>query len=123
MSFAEAIRMAAQGVLANRMRSLLTMLGITIGVASVIVLVAVGHGSAAAVQSRIQGLGTNIVTIMNGGNTFGRRGPTQQSTGTSEPLIARMISRIEESSPPGVSIRTTIAGTPSFDALAIERFT
>ena len=82
MSFAEAIRMAAQGVLANRMRSLLTMLGITIGVASVIVLVAVGHGSAAAVQSRIQGLGTNIVTIMNGGNTFGRRGPTQQSSFT-----------------------------------------
>jgi putative ABC transport system permease protein len=82
VSYAEAIRMAVQGVLANRMRSLLTMLGITIGVASVIVLVAVGHGSAVAVQNRIQGLGTNIVTIMNGGLGFGRRQSSQQSTFT-----------------------------------------
>ncbi len=41
----EALRMAFQGVLTNRLRSLLTMLGITIGVAAVIILVAVGHGS------------------------------------------------------------------------------
>jgi putative ABC transport system permease protein len=65
--------MAVQGVLTNRMRSLLTMLGITIGVASVIILVAVGHGSAVAVQQRIQGLGTNIVTIFNGGFGPGRQ--------------------------------------------------
>jgi len=49
VSAREALRMAVQGVLANRLRSLLTMLGITIGVASVIILVAVGHGSAVAV--------------------------------------------------------------------------
>jgi putative ABC transport system permease protein len=66
--------MAVQGVLANRLRSLLTMLGITIGVAAVIILVAVGHGSAVAVQQRIEGLGTNTVTIMNGGFGFGRQG-------------------------------------------------
>ncbi len=67
MSVREALRMAIQGVLANRMRSLLTMLGITIGVASVIILVAVGHGSAVAVQSRIEDLGTNTLTISPGG--------------------------------------------------------
>jgi putative ABC transport system permease protein len=54
------------------------MLGITIGVASVIILVAVGHGSAVAVQERIEGLGTNIVTIMQGGF-----GPGRQSARTS----------------------------------------
>ena len=63
--------MAVQGVLANKLRSLLTMLGITIGVAAVIVLVAVGHGSQVAVQKQIEGLGTNVVTIMPGFN-FGR---------------------------------------------------
>ena len=42
--------MAVQGLISNRLRSLLTMLGITIGVASVIVLVAVGHGSAVEVD-------------------------------------------------------------------------
>ena len=72
MSVAEAVRMAVQGVLSNRLRSLLTMLGITIGVAAVIILVAVGHGSAVAVSSRIEALGTNVVTIQPGGFGFGR---------------------------------------------------
>ena len=47
--------MAVQGVLANRLRSLLTLLGITIGVASVIILVAVGRGSATSVQTPDRG--------------------------------------------------------------------
>jgi putative ABC transport system permease protein len=81
MSATEAVRMALQGLLSNRMRSLLTMLGITIGVAAVIVLVAVGHGSAVAVQKRIQGLGTNIVTVFNGGFSP-RRGGAQTASFT-----------------------------------------
>jgi putative ABC transport system permease protein len=68
--------MAVQGVLANRLRSLLTLLGITIGVASVIVLVAVGHGSAAAVERQIEGLGTNMLTVQSGGRFFGRAAST-----------------------------------------------
>jgi putative ABC transport system permease protein len=72
MSALEAMRMAVQGVLANRLRSLLTLLGITIGVAAVIILVAVGHGSAVAVEQRIEGLGTNMLTIQAGGRSFGR---------------------------------------------------
>ena len=64
--------MAVQGVLANRLRSLLTLLGITIGVASVIILVAVGRGSASAVQTQIEGLGTNLLTVQAGGRGFGR---------------------------------------------------
>ncbi|MDX6471939.1 MAG: putative transport system permease protein, partial [Gaiellaceae bacterium] len=71
--------MAVQGVLANRLRSLLTLLGVTIGVAAVILLVAVGHGSAAAVQSQIEGLGTNMLTIQSGGRTFGRQAATSSS--------------------------------------------
>ena len=82
MSFAESFRMAFQGVLSNRLRSLLTMLGITIGVAAVIVLVAVGHGSAVAVQQRIESLGTNIVTIMPGGFGFGRGSGGRRSSFT-----------------------------------------
>jgi putative ABC transport system permease protein len=73
MSVFEAARMAVHGVLANRLRSFLTLLGISIGVASVIILVAVGRGSATAVQSQIEGLGTNLLTIQSGGFGFGRR--------------------------------------------------
>jgi putative ABC transport system permease protein len=73
MSLFEAARMAVHGVLANRLRSTLTLLGISIGVASVIILVAVGKGSAASVQQQIEGLGTNLLTIQSGGSGFGRR--------------------------------------------------
>ena len=67
--------MAVQGLISNRLRTLLTMLGITIGVASVIVLVAVGHGSAVKVNSQIESLGTNTLTVMPGGGFgFGGRG-------------------------------------------------
>ena len=75
----EALRMAVQGLISNRLRTLLTMLGITIGVASVIVLVAVGHGSAVKVNSQIESLGTNTLTVMpSGGFGFGGRGGSEQ---------------------------------------------
>ena len=51
-------------MLANKLRSGLTILGMTIGVASVIVLIAVGNGSSKAVQARIQSLGTNVLIVM-----------------------------------------------------------
>jgi putative ABC transport system permease protein len=82
VSVLEAVRMAMHGVAANRMRSLLTMLGITIGVAAVIILVAVGHGSAVAVQKNIEGLGTNVVSIQPGGFGFGRGSGGAQSSFT-----------------------------------------
>jgi putative ABC transport system permease protein len=68
--------MAVHGLLANRLRSFLTLLGISIGVSSVIVLVAVGHGSAVSVQKQIEGLGTNLLTVQSGGGLFGRRAST-----------------------------------------------
>ncbi|HVM56057.1 MAG TPA: ABC transporter permease [Gaiellaceae bacterium] len=82
MSVSEAVRIAFQGVLSNRLRSLLTMLGITIGVAAVIILVAVGNGSAVAVQQRIENLGTNVVAIQPGGFGFGRGSGGFQSSFT-----------------------------------------
>jgi putative ABC transport system permease protein len=82
VSLLEAAAMALHGVTANRLRSLLTMLGITIGVAAVIILVAVGHGSAVAVQQRIESLGTNVVTIQPGGFGFGRGSGGPQSSFT-----------------------------------------
>jgi putative ABC transport system permease protein len=79
MSLLESLRMAVQGVLVNRLRSFLTLLGITIGVASVIILVAVGRGSASSVQQQIQGLGTNLLTVQAGGRGFGRAAASSSS--------------------------------------------
>ena len=63
----ETLRIAWGGITANKLRSGLTILGMTIGVASVIVLIAVGNGSSKAVQSRIQSLGTNVLLVQGSG--------------------------------------------------------
>jgi len=63
----ETLRIAWGGLSANKLRSGLTILGMTIGVASVIVLIAVGNGSSKAVQSRIQNLGTNVLIVQGSG--------------------------------------------------------
>ena len=64
MSARETLRIALAGIGANKLRSGLTILGMTIGVASVIVLVAVGNGSKQAVQANIDALGTNVLLVM-----------------------------------------------------------
>jgi putative ABC transport system permease protein len=69
----EALRIAWGGIAANKLRSGLTILGMTIGVASVIVLIAVGNGSSEAVKSQIQSLGTNVLIVMSGGQRGGAR--------------------------------------------------
>jgi putative ABC transport system permease protein len=66
VSLIETVRFALRGISANKLRSGLTVLGILIGVAAVILLVAVGNGSAQAVQQQIEGLGTNTLTITSG---------------------------------------------------------
>ncbi|MGC9670485.1 ABC transporter permease [Planosporangium sp. 12N6] len=63
----ETVRFAVRGILANKLRSGLTVLGILIGVAAVILLVAVGNGSARAIQQSIERLGTNTLTVSGGG--------------------------------------------------------
>jgi putative ABC transport system permease protein len=74
----EMLRIAWSGITANKLRSGLTILGMTIGVASVIVLIAVGNGSSKAVQSQIQSLGTNVLVVQASGGGF--RGGARAST-------------------------------------------
>jgi putative ABC transport system permease protein len=74
MNIGESTRFAVQGVTANKMRSALTTLGILIGVAAVIILVAVGTGSSKAVADSISQLGSNTLTVSSTSTTGGGRG-------------------------------------------------
>jgi putative ABC transport system permease protein len=78
MRFGESFKFAMQGVTANKMRSTLTMLGIVIGVASVITLVAVGTGSSAAVQASIDRLGSNTLYVLPNPPGIGGKGSALQ---------------------------------------------
>ena len=59
-------KVASQSILKNKLRTLLTMLGIVIGVGAVIVMVAIGHGAQSQIESQIKGLGTNLIMVMPG---------------------------------------------------------
>ncbi|MEE1785751.1 ABC transporter permease [Streptomyces sp. SP17BM10] len=67
------LRFAVGGLAANKVRSALTMLGVLIGVASVILLLAVGNGSSVAVKDSITSLGTNALTVSSGSANGGSR--------------------------------------------------
>jgi len=58
------LNVAAESIARNKMRSLLTMLGIVIGVAAVIVMVAIGNGAKLQITAAINGMGTNVIMIM-----------------------------------------------------------
>ncbi len=76
MNVIEVLRFAVRGLAANKLRSALTTLGITIGVGAVILLLAVGSGASAAVEASINSLGTNVLTVTPqraaGGQASGR---------------------------------------------------
>ena len=67
------LRVATTSLWTNALRSVLAMLGIIIGVASVIVMVSIGAGARQAVEERIQSLGANQLVVTTGGTFFGRR--------------------------------------------------
>lgn len=71
MRLAEAWRVAVTALRANRLRSALTMLGVIIGVASVVVLVAIGTGAKREVEQQVQGLGSNLIIVVPGRLEFG----------------------------------------------------
>ena len=95
----------------NAMRTALTALGMIIGVAAVIVMVAIGHGAQSSIEDRIRSAGTNVVTITAGSNAFG---PVRQGFGATTSLvpedaqaIAREVSGIAYISP-GVNTRQQV---------------
>lgn len=72
----EAFKMSIGAIVAHKMRSLLTMLGIIIGIASIVCVVAIGNGSQQKILSNINSLGTNTMDIFNGegrGSRFSNR--------------------------------------------------
>jgi macrolide transport system ATP-binding/permease protein len=81
---------AAQAIMRNKLRSILTMLGIFIGVAALIAMVAVGQGANAAVEKEIESLGTNLLIVLPGSTTANgvRGGHGSASTLTVDDALA-----------------------------------
>lgn len=77
--FFEALNMSINAIIAHKLRSLLTMLGIIIGITSVVCVVALGNGSQQKVLQNINSLGTNTMDIYNGTGFGDRRAESMQN--------------------------------------------
>lgn len=71
MKIINLLRIAWRAIKRNKIRSFLTMLGIIIGVAAVIAMIAIGQGSRQSIQSQITGMGSNMITIRPNSNVMG----------------------------------------------------
>ena len=80
------IKVAGKSIIKNKMRTLLTMLGIIIGVGAVIVMVAIGEGAQSQIEQQIQNLGTNMIVITPGSS---RQGGVSRGAGTFNRLTVK----------------------------------
>ncbi|MEA1965581.1 MAG: ABC transporter permease [Candidatus Aerophobetes bacterium] len=107
MEVRESFRSALDGLKANRMRSFLSMLGIVIGIAAVVAIVAITQGSQQQVSESIQSLGTNLITVSPGREEgrAGRRGRVKTDVFTREdgqlinekaPAVTRVVPMVRE---------------------------
>ena len=83
MNFANLFKIAVRALSNNKLRGFLTMLGIIIGVASVITMLAIGQGSKKSIQAEISEMGSNMIMIQPGGDM---RGGVRQSAEDMETL-------------------------------------
>jgi putative ABC transport system permease protein len=83
MHYANLFRIAIRALVRNKLRAFLTMLGIIIGVASVIAMLAIGEGSKANIRSQMSSMGTNMVMVMT---NFQRRGGVSLGSSSSTAL-------------------------------------
>jgi putative ABC transport system permease protein len=107
------LTVASQSILKNKMRTLLTMLGIVIGVGAVIVMVAVGHGAQSQIEKQIKSLGTNLLIVMPGAT---QQGGVSQGAGTFNRLTVEDAEKLKREGTtlsavsPVISSRTQLIG-------------
>ncbi len=114
MNLVENVRISMRGIAANKLRSMLTVLGILIGVGAVIILVAVGKGSSTSVQNRIKSLGTNTITVFNRGRFGGPRATTGTQSKRATLTIADVIALSDKSQAPDVlTVSPVVSANPT----------
>jgi putative ABC transport system permease protein len=124
MNFFLNIKEALQSLSANKMRSLLTILGIVIGVASVIALLSIGEGAGNSITGEIESIGTNVIYVLNGNDSEDVTNPKDltlqdaqalatTSRGNEIAYVAPVVSRGIDVSYQDTSIETSILGTTS----------
>jgi putative ABC transport system permease protein len=92
MNLWESIRVSLRALRANKMRSILTMLGIIIGVGAVVAMVGIGNGASASITSQIKGLGSNLLVVTPGQSNSGG---VMGGSGSASTLVMTDVMKIE----------------------------
>ena len=85
MKLSEVFRIASEGISRNKLRALLTMLGVIIGVAAVIIMIAISAGTEATISENIKNLGTNLLFV---NQSMGSQGAPTRITTTSSNFLS-----------------------------------
>src|SRR5579872_3434206 len=118
MSLLMVFRVALKALNRNKMRTALTMLGMIIGVAAVITMVALGTGAQTSIEAQIQSTGTNMIIVMAGNFNAGGVRQGQGNASTLTPDDAQAIAKLDgvEYIAPGINTRgQLIAGNQNWN--------
>lgn len=116
----EAFKMSVSAIVAHKMRSLLTMLGIIIGITSVVSVVALGNGSQQKILENIKGIGTNTMTIFNGTGFGDRRAEQMQNLTVNDANALSNQSYVQSVTPNSTSSGTLIYGNQTFSSTSLK---
>ncbi len=108
MNITNLSKIALNALLRNKFRAFLTMLGIIIGVASVIAMLAIGEGSKKSIQDQISSMGSNLVLIMPENQSSGG---VQQGNSSSKALDMKDVKAIAQNSPSIVYVSPEVRGS------------
>ncbi|MFU2077510.1 MacB family efflux pump subunit [Avibacterium endocarditidis] len=114
--FVESFKMSIKAIVAHKLRSLLTMLGIIIGITSVVCVVALGNGSQQKILSNINAMGTNTMDIYNGTGFGDRRAAKNQNLTVADADMLAKQSYIASVTPNSSVNGTLTYGNQSFTA-------
>ena len=96
MNYSNQIKIAVNALLRNKMRAFLTMLGVIIGVGSVIAMLAIGQGSKKSIQEQVSNMGSNMIIVFPGNQM---RGGVQLGSGSSKALTLDDVNAISKECP------------------------
>jgi putative ABC transport system permease protein len=133
MNVLQAFTEALGSLTGNKLRSSLTILGIVIGVAAVVAMLAIGRGAQNSITNSINGIGTNLIYVTSGNQTTRVRNPapltTEDAQAMQDPLVAPDVaavapisqSRFTVTASGGTTESVTVSGvTPSYAAISNE---
>src|SRR5664280_128155 len=107
--------MAVRGIGSNWLRTLLTMLGVLIGVASVIVLLAIGTGSSQSIEKSIESLGSNTLTVFSGSSSGSTTGTKIRNSTLNEASVTALSNSFNDPDVKSVSPVVTTSVTAAYN--------